>query len=262
MAKKNSYDILFESLVDQFATIPNLAEAYKDDKGKSIQDFITLRISEINSFKSLFLNYYLPAAAKSAVDNKRAYEQSKYKHLINISAEDFKENLYETIRLGYIGMFHKYENFIDELIDKSELIIEDTNDNPITIDKFTQKTFGYEIKSWRNSKTIKRINWISNCNKHYDGYPKKNYKPAEFEHLDETIKLKLTKQEFQNDIELLIEHYKMTLSIVLCLALYKMMFADEFEEYVLESPEYEQMEKHKKQMEEQIYKLIEGTKEF
>ncbi|MEX1000652.1 MAG: hypothetical protein WDZ35_00905 [Crocinitomicaceae bacterium] len=227
MPKKNKYDQLFEELMSQFSRIPNFSESYKDPKGKSIHDFITTRMVEIGSFKALFLNYYLPAAAKSVVDDKREYEKSKYKGIINISTEDFKENLYETIRLGYIGMFHKYESFIDELIEKSELLIEGTHESSESLTEFTKKHFNYKIKDWRNSLTIHRINWICICNKHYDGYPRKSPKPSEFEHLHENDKIKLSKQDFKNDINLLLQHYKMTLTLVIMLAIYKMFFEDE-----------------------------------
>lgn len=65
------------------------------------------------------------------------------------------------------------------------------------------------------------LNWVCICNKHYDGYPRKKGKPLEFEHHIENEKLKLTKENFINDIELLIKHYQIMLQMVFSIAVQK-----------------------------------------
>ena len=226
MKTKNRYDILIDNLTIEFSKIKNFSLLQTDEKANSIFTFVVKRHAEISAFKTLFTNYYLPAASKSVADDINELQKSKYKHLIQITREELKENYYETVRLGYIGMFHKYESYVNDLIINAELLISDLNEKNTSLEVFLKDTFGFEIKKWHKSKNIKRINWISNSNKHFDGYPKKDYKPAEFENHPENEKLKLTKDDFVADITRLTDHYSYMLQLVLNLALYKMLCAD------------------------------------
>jgi hypothetical protein len=171
--KQNRYDIFIDNLSQEFSKINNFQLTQEEGNGKTVFNFVIKRIAEINSLKSLFVNYYLPAASKAVIDDLNEIQKSKYRYLISLSKEDLKENYYKTIRLGYIGMFHKYENYIDDLISKSELLISDLNENGLSLGKYCELHFNYKIKDWRNSPTISRLNWISICNKHYDGFPYK-----------------------------------------------------------------------------------------
>jgi len=226
MKTKNRYDILIENLTIEFSRIKNFGLLQTDEKANRIFTFVIKRQAEILAFKTLFINYYLPAAAKSVADDLNEINKSKYKHLIQITREELKENYYETVRLGYIGMFHKYESYVNDLIVNAELLISELNEKNTSLETFLKDTFGFEIRKWHKSKNIQRINWISNSNKHFDGYPKKDYKPTEFENHPENEKLKLTKDDFIADTARLTEHYNYMLQLVLNLAIYKMLCAD------------------------------------
>lgn len=223
MKTQNRYDILIDNLTSEFAKLPNIGLLQTDPKARVIFDFVIKRQAEILSFKTLFSNYYIPVASKSVIDDLREISKSKYKHIIKLTKEDLKENYYETIRLGYIGMFHKYESYVNDLINNAELLISDLNDDKTPLEPFLKTTFGFDIRKWHKSKNIKRIHWISNCNKHNDGYPKKEFRPAEFTDYPETEKLKLTKEDFVKDISLLMDFYTTLLQVILNLAIYKML---------------------------------------
>ncbi|HYD90734.1 MAG TPA: hypothetical protein VEA37_04510, partial [Flavobacterium sp.] len=106
--KINRYDVFIDTLSKNFSQINNFQLTQEEGIGKTLFDFIIKRLAEINSFKILFSNYYIPSASKSITDDLNEISKSKYRYLITISKDDLKENYYETIRLGYIGMFHKY----------------------------------------------------------------------------------------------------------------------------------------------------------
>lgn len=231
----------------------------EDDKGKIIFTFLIKRLAEIHAFKTLFTHYYLPAASKSVADDLKELNKSRYKHLIHISNEELKENYYETIRLAYIGMFHKYENYLDDLIIQAELLISDVTESELPLIKYVEQQFNYKIKDWKASPTINRLNWITICNKHYDGYPRKKPKHPIYTHLPDDEKMKFTKDDFVRDIDLLITHFTFSLQTVFTFAMHKMAFEDR----TFEVSEFTDVELNQKfidsrfQMDEQIKKIIE-----
>lgn len=257
MKSQNRYDILIDNLSKEFAKVPNFNLLQTDDKARSIFNFVVKRQAEILSFKSLFCNYYIKEAAKSVVDDLKEIEGSKYKHMIQLTKEDLKENYYETIRLGYIGMFHKYESYVNDLLRNAELLISELNENNTHLYPFLKETFGFDIKKWHKTKNVKRIHWISNCNKHHDGYPQKDFRPTEFENYPETEKLKLTKEDFVSDINQLTEHYNLILRVVLNLAIYKMLCVDVMDEETIDDVVVkQQIVDGKKDLKEKMQALI------
>ena len=121
-------------------------------------------------------------------------------------------------------MFHKYENYIDDLIINSEILISELNNSSISLSKYSEQKFNYKIKDWKNSPMISRLNWISICNKHYDGFPRKEPKDPAYINLPENERMKFTKDDFIRDIDMLIQYYTLMLQAVFNIALYKMTF--------------------------------------
>jgi hypothetical protein len=222
--KSNRFDLLIDSLNIEFSKIPNDINLLQSDpKGKELFIFAIKRIFEIQSFKQLFLKYYIPASQKSAADVLNEIQKSKNKNLIVLTQEDLKENLYETVRLGYVGLYHKYENYRNELIDKAEDLFGDVNqDNTsLKLKEFSERVFNFKIRNPNYSKTIERINWICNCVKHTDGYPKRYPRPEGFETLHENQKLELDKDDFARDASAMADLYPFILNIVFKIAGYK-----------------------------------------
>lgn len=222
--KTNRYDKFIETLADSFSKIPNFNLTQEEEKGKYLFNFVTKRLAEIQAFKFLISNYYLPAASRATIEGLKEIKKSKYSHLINLTREDLKENYHETVRLGYIGAFHKFENFMRELVSSAEYLISDIETDNNSLEDYTKKEFNYRIIDWKNYPTVSRLNWICNCIKHYDGYPLKNPVPKTYSHLPKNLKLTFTKEEFIKDIDKLIEQNVSIMQLTFMLAIYKMTF--------------------------------------
>lgn len=207
--KINTIDFLFEKLVEGFSQIKDFDKFFESEEGRKLFDLIMKSISELEAFKSLYLNYYIPASNKSIADSWGELSRSKYKHLLNINKEDIKENLYETIRLGYVGLFHKYESYLKSLINSVDFLLKELNEqnNLLDIEDYCKKEFKVNIyKSHDRFSITNRINYISNCIKHYDSYPIKEPIHSDFKNHDSNEKIKVDKDVFKSDIEKLQNH--------------------------------------------------------
>jgi len=122
--KVNSIDLLIENLQKEFSKIPNFELTQNDPLGKKLFDFVVRFVSEFHSYQDLFVQFYLPASLKSIQIFKRELKFSKYKQFFNLTEDEYKENYFETVRLGYVGAFHKYESFLKNLIPMMVVISE------------------------------------------------------------------------------------------------------------------------------------------
>lgn len=214
---KNPIDNLIENLSKNFSLISNFDKLQETEEGRKLFDLIVISISEMENFELLFLNYYIPASNKSIVDSWNQINKSKYKHLLNISKESLKENLYETIRLGYVGLFHKYESYLKALVSAVNFLLRDLNkeNNLLCIEDYCKKEFKIDIyKSHDKFSITKRINYVSNRVKHSDGYLKEPIHP-DFLHFNINEKIKIEKEIFKVDIQRLKTHCELLLSQVL-----------------------------------------------
>lgn len=258
----NKYDAFVENLIKEFAKIPNLHLTSTDETGRNIFNLFTVRIAELSSYRTLFLNYYLKAASKAVADDLKEIRTSKYKNLISLYREELKENYYDTIRLGYIGLFHKYENFIDELIKMGDILCDDLDSkNSQSISEYSKKELNFKIKDWKFSSFIEHINWIAICNKHYDGYPKKTPRPARFNSpilYPENEKLKLTKEDFKRDSQAMITFYSSILRLVFIISMHKIAFENiDYEVYKPDNLEaYNELMQGKEESKKKIQNLI------
>ena len=114
--KVNSIDLLIENLQKEFSKIPNFELTQNIPLGKKLFDFVVRFVSEFHSYQDLFVQFYLPASLKSIQTFKRELKFSKYKQFFNLTEDEYKENSFETVRLGYVGAFHKYASFLKNLI--------------------------------------------------------------------------------------------------------------------------------------------------
>ena len=204
-----------ENLQQQFAKIPNFELTQNDPQGKKIYNFVIKYTSEFSNFQNLFIQNYLPSSKKSITKLKREIKHSKYQEFFNLSEEEYNENYYETVRLGYVGAFHKYENFVKNLsFAMDEFFKElDFNNDFIPITEYLKKEFQIDIKKTVNKFHItEKFNWISNCVKHYDGFPIKEPIPIRLDYFDKTKKILIESKEFKSDMEIIIKHNELMLS--------------------------------------------------
>lgn len=216
--KYNPIDSLVEKLSENFAKVKGFDKLQESEEGKRLFDFIIKSTSEMESLETLFLHYYIPSANKSISDSWNQVSKSKYKHLLNISKEDLKENLYETIRLGYIGLFHKYESYLKSLVDATNFLLKGLNEenNLLSIEEYCKKEFKINIfKSHHKFTITSRINYISNCIKHWDGYPIKEPIHPDFLKSNPEKKIRIEKEIFKIDIDRLKSHCQLLMSQIM-----------------------------------------------
>lgn len=248
MKQRNKYDALIEDLTRLFMDIPNFNLTQEDESGHRLFLFVVKRISELQSFKILFINHYIKQSAQVMADDLKELKKSKYNQLIVLTQDEMHENTYETIRLGYVGLFHKYENFINDLIYQAELYLRNEWQISDPLQAYIKAKFHYGLKDWKRSSLIHRINWICNCVKHKDGFPVKPEKPTSLAHLPENERIKLNKDELKSDINRLEQHYILMLSLVLFIVLYRITF-----DIV---PSNNAIEEEQQKLEQQIFEMI------
>lgn len=228
--KTNSFDILVERLADGFSKVKDFDKLQESEEGQRMFDLIVKSTSEIETFESLFLNYYIPASNKSIVDTWNQVSKSKYKHLLNLQKEDLKENLYETIRLGYVGLFHKYESYLKALIDAVNFLLAELNEenNLLNIQDYCKKEYNVNIfKSHNRFPITNRINYISLCVKHYDGFPVREPINPEFKFHNPNERIKIEKDIFKSDIDRLKIHCNSILSQIIMIGFKQYFDLDE-----------------------------------
>lgn len=228
--KYNSIDLLVERLSENFAKVKDFDKLQESEEGKRLFDLIIKSTSEMENFQALFLNYYIPSANKSIVDSWNQVSKSKYKHLLNISKDELKENLYETIRLGYVGLFHKYESYLKSLVDATNFLLKELNNenNLLSIEEYCKKEFKINIfKSHDHFDITKRINYISNAVKHNDGFHREEIHP-DFLNPDINKRIVVDKETFKSDIDRLKSHCQLLMSQIITIG-FKQYFELDYE---------------------------------
>lgn len=222
--RRNKIDLLIENLSAEFSKIPNFELTQTDSDANRLFNFIIARFSEIQDFKTLYQGYFIPSTNKAIVDARNEIRASFYKKALNVSDSQLKENYYDTIRLGYVGLFHKIENYVKDLLVEANLLFNEGKSGDDSIEKFYDKNYKFKFTDWYADLWINKINWICNCVKHYDGYPKKEPKYKFLSHLPETEKIRINHDEFYKDIDYVVNtFYQLKLAQVFTLSLFKMV---------------------------------------
>ena len=219
----NGFDTLVEKLVQEFVKIPNFDLTQTDEVANKMFNIVSFRMADIISYKELVCNHFIPATNKAIFDAKKDFQSSRYKSLLNTRDLDFQETLYDTVRLAYVGLFHKLENYINDVIKLPDLIFGELYETEGTVNKWAKDKFQFDIKDWQQFYITQKINWICNCVKHKDGFPVKLPKPAGFRYADETQKIRITPDEFKSDCDLLIKFYPIYIQAMFIFAQHKLM---------------------------------------
>ena len=219
----NKFDLLVERLVEEFIKIPNLDLLSTDDVGNRVFNIITFRISDIISYKELVCQHFVPATNKAIFEAQKDFKESKYNFLLKTSELDFKETLYDTVRLAYVGLFHKLENYINDVIKMPDLIFGELYETEGSVAKWAKEKFQFDIKNWQQFHIIHKINWICNCVKHKDGFPIKEPKPVGFQFADESKRIRLTPDDFKHDCDMLVKFYPVYIQTMFIFAQHKLV---------------------------------------
>jgi hypothetical protein len=218
----NKFDTLVERLVTEFIKIPNFDLVSTDEIANKVFNIITFRIADVSSYQELVCQHFIPATNKAIFDFRKDFQNSQYKFLLKTKDLNFNETLYDTIRLAYVGLFHKLENYINDVIKIPDLIFSELYQTEDTVANWAKQKFNFNIKDWQQFYITHKINWVCNCVKHKDGLPIKEPKPIAFRHADETQRIRITPGEFKQDCELLIKFYPIYLQAIVIFAQHKL----------------------------------------
>jgi len=202
--KPNQLDEQIKGLADRFSKIPNFSKNMEDPDLKKIQTFIAVKITSLYATRDLLLKSFLPKVNEQIVQTTNDIRRSSYKHILDTIDYDVYELRYETIRLGYVMIFHKYEVFIKEL----HIILDQITNETEPLEQYCERKLQFNARNWHKFPSVHIVNFISNCTKHQDGFCKldndKHNKPKAFESVQDNCKIIRTAQEFKEDVNNLI----------------------------------------------------------
>ena len=181
--KNNSIDSFLELVVSETLKANSKSDFLSNPNAVDLYQTIILNRFEIKQMSELFRKEFLPKSAKLFNAEKRAWLKSSYRKPFNITDEQLKSNYYETLRLGYISIFHKYEGYVILVIPKFEKQFNDSWSSKNDLVKFVKNEFDFKLdRHWTLTPRLERINWIVNSCKHFNGYPrpKGHHKYPEF----------------------------------------------------------------------------------
>jgi hypothetical protein len=228
--RKNSIDQLIENLAVEFSKIPNFDLTQNDPDGNRMFNLVISKFSEIQDFKTLFINYYIPKSNKAIVDAKNEIRKSIYKEKINITDEQLKENLYDVIRLGYVGLFHKIENFVKDFLKEANILLNENKKGRESLKKYFETNYNFSFYDWKKVSIVDKIGLICNCVKHNDSFPTNDLRTKYLNYLKEGERIRIDKDTFSSDIDFIINHFYIgKLRQIFGLGMFKMM-KDTFEE--------------------------------
>jgi hypothetical protein len=217
----NSFEKMVEGFIAEFSKVENIGLLSSDEMANKIFKKITYRIADLNAYKNLVVSQFIPAINKAVAAIRNDVKKSKYKGLPPVKEIDFDETVQDTLRFAYVSVFHKLENYLTDVLEIADSLFNYSGGSQEPMAIWVKKKLGFDIKHVRQFRLIRKINFISNCVKHKDGYPLLPSPPAEYEHADRRVRIKLTAAEFKQDCEQLNEFYIMYLRTAFLLSQYQ-----------------------------------------
>lgn len=219
--KKKNIDNMLDLIISETIKADEKSNFLSNPKAVDLfQSIITNRF-EIQQMISLFSSEFLPRTAKLTHQTKQQWRKSRYRKHFAITEEQLKSNFYETVRLGYISIFHKYEGYVAQILPKFQEHFSESCGDGTTLIKFAKDEFNLNLnKHWHITSQLKRINWIVNTCKHNNGYPNPKY-PLEYKEFSKGQKLKLSKSDFVKDAKYIEELSEKFNQLVLNICKYK-----------------------------------------
>jgi hypothetical protein len=203
----NAFDQSVFQIATEFNKIPNYQKSMEDPELRSLHSFVAIGMAGIVESRNLVAASFVPATNKAIAQTRQKLRKSIYAGMLGNLDENLEDLRDETVRLGYVFTFHKFESFVKHLM---KLLDErpDTKTG-VSIEKYAEKEFGFNPYQWFKCPSVHLVNFISNCTKHQDGYcrldnPKYTI-PDEFTSHSADEKIKRTVKEYQTDVQKLID---------------------------------------------------------
>ena len=190
------------ALANEFSKIPDYEKKMQDDDLRKVHTFISVGIMGIHDASNMVTTSFIPAANKMVVNTKAQIQRSIFKEVF--AGIDYDPNTIqqETIRLGYVFVFHKFEVFVNNLMEAMDNAMGDVS---VPLKKYAKSTFDFNPNEWFRNSEVHIVNFISNCTKHQDGLCRLSNStysiPKEFEYHSPDEKIIRTTQQFKADIK-------------------------------------------------------------
>ncbi|OJW77426.1 MAG: hypothetical protein BGO69_18800 [Bacteroidetes bacterium 46-16] len=215
----NPPDNTIQAFATEFAKIPNYHRDMQDPDLKKVYTFISFRVTELYSVKKFIVEGFLPKTDELIRKTENEIRRSKYRDIIESLDYKVTDQRFETIRLGYVMMFHKYEVFVKDLFKIFDEVSPGFDETKEPLEQFCKRKLNFNPKEWHRFPAVHKVNFISNCTKHHDGYCRlnnpKHPKPIDFIAHSENRKIYMSTELFKQDIEFFLDiSLKLLLSIL------------------------------------------------
>lgn len=203
--KLNPLDQAIQARMAVYNKIEGYPGILSDDELRYAHIFIATKIEGLHVASQLIIKSFLPAINKSIAETQVHLNKSIYRTAIKDSViENWQTLKDDTIRLGYVLFFHKYENFVKDYVNYVEQrSSEYTKETGKTYLQYCKEKFNFTPFDWWKFPAIHKVNFISNCTKHHDGKCKldnpKHTKPNIFAQLQETDIIKPSLANYKDD---------------------------------------------------------------
>jgi hypothetical protein len=208
----NELDRVILAMATEFSKIDNYEKVQQDEDLHRVHSFVAIGMSGIHDAVSMVVRDFIPAANKTVVRTRTLMQQSMFKNILNAINIDVNSTQQETIRLGYVFVFHKFEVFVNGLLEVMDSV--DTK-------------FNFDPNQWFKNEAVYLVNFISNCSKHQDGLCKlsnpKHRFPPEFENHPDNVKIIRTTQQFKTDTKALIDAIQPLIQVISNIYLFRTM---------------------------------------
>lgn len=225
---KNKFDLLVESLSVKFSHIKDFQLLSKSESTQRVWNFLIQTIVELNSIKSCFIGTCIPQINKEIYEWKQEFLHSLYHPFLKIDEDLLEHEVSKLIRIGYVILIHKYENFAENVFKIVGANYGKFQDKSVSLQQYAIDKFDFRVNErCHKNNFLKKIDWISNSENHNDGYPDAThayYKQEEgikalYPELERII---IPADVLHHDIEFMIEFVQMTFQNVMLIALFKM----------------------------------------
>lgn len=217
--KENPFDKLVNSFITEYKKIPNFDKLTTDEDLFRVHTFVATRLTGLYSTRDLVVANFIPAVNRSIAETRANMNASAYKHVLKTIPNDVEDIRHETLRLGYVYMFHKYENLVKSYMQLMEnLSTETSQESNETLEEYLMRRFTFNPLQWHKFPKVHKIQFVANCSKHSDGFCKldnpKFSKPRAFLSTPDDEMIKPSVQEFKEDSNLLITSVQSLFKIV------------------------------------------------
>lgn len=165
----NPLDRQIEVFATEFAKIPDFKKKMEDKDLNEVHSFVAISMVTMRSYTELVIQSFIPAVDRQIEETKRYIKSSKYKSVLSIINHDFNRIKFDTIRNGYVTLFHKYETFVKDLLKLYDRVLPAEGDSPESFERYCKRRFKFDAQEWYRYPSVHRVNFVSNCAKHWDG---------------------------------------------------------------------------------------------